>query len=234
MAKTKISSIMIIAIILLGLWWYSGNMSVGGREDVYSATEYGHDDKTSYNEMVGAMTDDQSREYFLAGGRSTKIGGSVCSEDWDKHGDYTPSDPKYARRCVTNNDHNGLAYLMWETTGGQWTFMGEKQITKGGKQCHTVEYGHTYYWEYYYCDDTGSTTCYDSDNGQDAYRTGSVTMHYSTDKITYWDDSCSGNILTERYCDSYNTVQSVNINSNIIFPEKRYYNIDYSDIIFLQ
>lgn len=200
--KSTTAIIALIIIASLVLFSKSGETVILTEETLDPDFTYTNTE-AAYKQMINVLSPTQERQ-FLLGGRSLKLGGATCSENWDKNGDYTPSHPDVTKKCVQNTNHIGMTFELWETTKGIWEYKGRVEILQGEKGCHNVEFGKTYYWEYYYCDGLSTIKCIDSDGGISSKVPGTVT----TSTGSSFSDVCSGDTLLERFCDADNTVDT--------------------------
>lgn len=87
-------------------------------------------------------------------GGLTVVNGAECSTFPDESGTFVPA-AGITTACYTEKTHLGTAYQLFDTTNGQFTPLGEKDITKGDSQCFSVTPGKSYYYQTFYCDQTG-------------------------------------------------------------------------------
>lgn len=175
------------------------NGGIDGRSENVNIPIY-----TPYEES----TISESRQFMI--GREYEIADAHCSEYPDSSGDYTPSSPAYTQYCVTNDIYPGIAFQLFELPGEIPIVVrseypqNQLDIKLGERKCFDVKYGESYNWDIYYCSEIKETECVDSDSGLDYFDYGEVIVYGGDQNL--WKDSCSGDILTERYCDQYETV----------------------------
>lgn len=156
---------------------------------------------------------------FKRGQGLTVVGGASCSrfpDAWEQcPGGDCESYPNWNGQtdqmyCYTNDDHIGVAIQFWEIdNNGGWNFREERQLVQDQTACEWMDAGEVYRMDYYFCDETASRTCTDSDGGIDPYEKGTVTFRLGDEPAETYTDYCESDILLhEGYCDEDNSVVS--------------------------
>jgi hypothetical protein len=165
----------------------------------------GADAKRIYQEILSNLNENDRKSLLL--GRNTQIGGATCSLEPDEtYEHYTTTGTQL---CAQNNDYTGMAFQAFKEVG--WISLGELQLLKGERKCFTVTSNTNYTYTIYYCIQIGTTTCTETDSGEDYLNYGSLVFTPTSGSAsTYYDNCLSGSTtsLQERWCDSAHTVQS--------------------------
>lgn len=131
----------------------------------------------------------------------TVIDGAVCSTEPDFSKRYSTSSLTDTQLCKSNYQYTGIAFQLHEIlSDGRLRLIGEKQIPFSSKGCFTIEPNTPYHMTFYYCDETASRSCSDSDGGKTYATKGTVTYEIEGRSNSYTDKCISSSELQEFYC----------------------------------